>query len=63
MTAHLRTILHEPELAQRLSQHGRETILRRHTCAHRVDELLGILQTLGKDDGQPHARPEPAEGC
>ena len=48
MTAQLRAVLHEPELAARLSRHGRETILRRHTCTHRVDELLGILAELGK---------------
>ena len=55
MTDHLRAVLHVPELAERLSRHGRETILARHTCTHRVDELLGILATLGKGDapGQP----------
>ncbi len=40
----LHTILHDPELAATLARHGRETILRRHTCGHRVDELLAILQ-------------------
>ena len=29
-------------LARRLAQHGLETIRRRHTCAHRVDELLTV---------------------
>jgi spore maturation protein CgeB len=43
MRRHLRAILHEPELAASLRRHGRSTILRRHTCAHRVDELLAIL--------------------
>ena len=57
MTAHLRAVLNEPELAARLSRHGRETILARHTCTHRVDELLGIVAELGKGDGngQPFA--------
>ncbi len=43
MRRHLRAVLHEPELAASLTRHGRATILRRHTCAHRVDELLAIL--------------------
>jgi spore maturation protein CgeB len=34
-------------LARELALHGRETILARHTCAHRVDALLGILAELG----------------
>lgn len=46
MTAHLQAVLGDPDLAARLSRHGRETILRRHTCAHRVDELLEILAGL-----------------
>ena len=43
MRRHLRAVLHEPELAARLRHCGLATILRRHTCAHRVDELLAIL--------------------
>jgi spore maturation protein CgeB len=43
MRRHLRAVLHEPELAASLRQHGLATVLRRHTCAHRVDELLAIL--------------------
>ena len=46
MRAHLRAILTDPDLAARLSEHGRKTILARHTCTHRVDELLGILASL-----------------
>ena len=40
------TLLHEPKYAARLARHGRETILARHTCAHRVDELLAIAASL-----------------
>jgi len=29
---------------EELSRHGRETILARHTCGHRADELLGMLR-------------------
>ena len=42
MRRHIRTILHEPDAAAALAQSGLETIRRRHTCAHRVDELLAI---------------------
>jgi spore maturation protein CgeB len=43
MAAQLRRVLVSEELARSLARHGRETILGRHTCAHRVDELLRIL--------------------
>jgi spore maturation protein CgeB len=47
MKQHLRAVLAEPQLAQSLAEHGRKTILERHTCAHRVDELLEICRELG----------------
>ena len=42
MSAHLRSILCDPSLARELARRGRAAILARHTCAHRVDELLRI---------------------
>jgi spore maturation protein CgeB len=42
----LRDVLEEPQLAAWLSEQGRRTILARHTCAHRVDELLAIHRSL-----------------
>jgi spore maturation protein CgeB len=42
----MRAILAEPELAERLRASGLETIRERHTCAHRVDELLAIESEL-----------------
>ena len=42
----LRAVLNDPELARHLSERGRRTILERHTCAHRVDELLAITASL-----------------
>lgn len=39
----LRQVLSEPDFAGELVAAGLETIRRRHTCGHRVDELLGIL--------------------
>ena len=47
MERHLRAVIGEPELARALSRNGRRTILTRHTCGHRVDELLQILAGLG----------------
>ena len=46
MTAALRAVTSDPALAASLVAAGRETILARHTCAHRVDELLGIVDGL-----------------
>jgi spore maturation protein CgeB len=43
----LREVLSDQAMARRLAQHGRETILARHTCSHRVDELLAIVDELG----------------
>lgn len=42
----LREVLNDPDLARHLSERGRRTILERHTCAHRVDELLAIAAAL-----------------
>lgn len=53
MRDHLRAVLHDPALARTLAERGRETILARHTCAHRVDELLAIYAELAPP--QPRA--------
>ncbi len=42
MRAQLRSLLGDEGLAGTMAAHGLDTIRRRHTCAHRVDELLGI---------------------
>jgi spore maturation protein CgeB len=42
-------VLHDPELSRSLREHGLETVRARHTCGHRVDELLGICQELGME--------------
>lgn len=46
MQRHLRAVLADSSLATALARNGRATVLARHTCAHRVDELLAILQEL-----------------
>jgi spore maturation protein CgeB len=46
MRRHLRDLMHDEPLASALSAHGLATIRARHTCAHRVDELLGVLSCV-----------------
>jgi spore maturation protein CgeB len=46
MRKHLQAVLNDPQLAKALADHGRRTILARHSCAHRVDELLEIHAEL-----------------
>lgn len=43
MRRHLRALLSDPDAAEAMARLGRRTVLARHTCAHRVDELLGIV--------------------
>ena len=42
----LAALRHDPDLRSALVDHGLATIAARHTCAHRVDELMGVLTTL-----------------
>jgi len=46
MTAALNRLKRDPELRHDLERSGLETILNRHTCAHRVDELMAIAERL-----------------
>lgn len=46
MTDHLRRLLADPDEARELAAHGLSTVRARHTCAHRVDELLNLHQRL-----------------
>src|SRR5579875_1389186 len=46
MEQHLRDVLTDESLAQNLAQSGLETIRARHTCAHRVNELLAIYDAI-----------------
>lgn len=50
MREHLRTLKCDPSLARSVAASGLETILARHTCKHRVDELLDIVAHLGDAD-------------
>jgi spore maturation protein CgeB len=61
MRDHIRALLAEPHTAAAMARRGQETILARHTCAHRVTELLGIVDELGgveADQDEPYPGPE-----
>jgi spore maturation protein CgeB len=47
MALRLREVLDDAGLAAELRRSGLETIAARHTCAHRVDELVEICSELG----------------
>jgi spore maturation protein CgeB len=49
MTEKIRDLLADPEQRAEIAASGLETIRARHTCRHRVDELLAILSGLGVD--------------
>jgi spore maturation protein CgeB len=55
MREQLRAVLNDEQLARSLAEQGRRTVLARHTCAHRVDELLAIYAELGPPQAQPAA--------
>jgi spore maturation protein CgeB len=71
----MKLLLHDEAAAATFAEHGLATIRARHTCAHRVDELLAICAELGVGDSaapstavkqpassaaQRRARPTPA---
>jgi len=49
MTAHLKALANDPGLRSALVRNGLEAIRARHTCAHRAEELLGIVTALRPD--------------
>jgi spore maturation protein CgeB len=53
MVTHLQRVIGpdaDAPLAGALARHGRRTILARHTCAHRVEQLLSICHELRKPE-------------
>jgi spore maturation protein CgeB len=46
MRDHISSLLRDPDQARQMAERGRKTILSRHTCRHRVDELLAIVEEL-----------------
>lgn len=43
----MKHVINDDDLASGLAKNGHETILARHTCAHRVDELMAVCRELG----------------
>ena len=58
MTRMLADLKNDAALATELARNGLETILERHTCAHRVDELFTVLDRLGAPASAPQSLPE-----
>ena len=46
MKRHIRALLADKQMAREIAAHGLATIRARHTCAHRVDELMNIMQEV-----------------
>jgi spore maturation protein CgeB len=61
MREHLQALLADVAYASSIAARGLETIRSRHTCAHRVDELLAILAELGTQPAPGIAEAKRAE--
>ena len=46
MTRQLGRLLSDPALRARVAARGRQTVIARHTCSHRVDEVLAIAHEV-----------------
>jgi spore maturation protein CgeB len=46
MRTHMRRLLGDPDAAAAQAARGLERVRERHTCAHRVDELLAVVEAL-----------------
>lgn len=53
MRKHLRNLLSDPDYAQQLAARALLTIHNRHTCGHRVDQLMDIIETLSAATQEP----------
>jgi spore maturation protein CgeB len=53
MRAHLQMLRADTQFAARLARQGNDAILRRHTCEHRVNELLDIIAELRQSESLP----------
>jgi spore maturation protein CgeB len=60
MRQHLRMLQNEPETAAALAARGYRTVKERHTCAHRVEELLRICRELREGVTEEPRFPIPA---
>ena len=48
MKRHLRALLSDKKMARDFTEHGLQTVRARHTCAHRVDELMSIIAEVDR---------------
>jgi spore maturation protein CgeB len=55
MRRHLAALLNDPDAARAMAERGRRTILSRHSCAHRVDELMTIYDEIAGARRRPEA--------
>lgn len=56
MTTRMQFLLDKPKLAKEMAEQGRSTIMKYHTCGHRIDQLLDICsKELGIDTGPPYS--------
>ncbi len=62
MEATLLRLVRGEDEARRQAEHGLETILARHSCDHRADELLHVVHTLGAA-GSAGTRPTAETAC
>lgn len=46
MRRHLRALVDDREMAAELARHGLQTVQSRHTCGHRVEQLLAIVDEV-----------------
>jgi spore maturation protein CgeB len=53
MRRHLADLRADSALRESLAAQGRATVVARHSCAYRVDELLAICSALGRDLVEP----------
>jgi spore maturation protein CgeB len=59
----VRAVLADADLAARMADSGRRTVLARHTCGHRVDQLLGIVRELRRHSGAREQAQHAARGA
>jgi len=53
MRHHLAALRGDPGFAAALGAQGRATVMARHSCAHRLDELIAICRRLGRELAPP----------
>ncbi len=58
MKRHLRALLADTQMTHELAEHGLRTIRARHTCAHRVNELLEIVAQVSNLRGSRKSKLE-----